>query len=306
MTYRTGILQPDILFREAFGRLVHSWINEDAKKKSSLSSGAAFAEDTIIRMRALLVLPALALVTGQNLPPFNSVVYVFPAFESHQVQTSLRHCFFNASFDPIDATDLDFQFVLVQALNGLPAPAVSFQSTNFPTKYLSYTANGTPIGSRVGIVEASDNATASWEIAPATGGGVTIKTLSTLPFLSGKLLTISTNATGPCLASKSTDAVLGQPGSEPLPSQAFIVSITPPKPYPTPSPAPPPPMVPATLVIDASHVDHVISPALRGCHMDPGFGNDVLAWTSNMVYGQAFAPGTPKVYAWSDASSAGE
>jgi len=38
-------------------------------------------------------------VTGQNLPPFNSVVYIYPAVARSPILTSLRHCFFNASFD---------------------------------------------------------------------------------------------------------------------------------------------------------------------------------------------------------------
>jgi len=45
---------------------------------------------------------------------------------------------------------------------------------------------GTPAGARVGIVEASDVATASWEVSPASGGGVTLKDTVNLALARGE------------------------------------------------------------------------------------------------------------------------
>ena len=247
-----------------------------------------------------LAAPALA-----ALPPLGSSIYLVPS--TNPLNHALRHCDYIASFDEPEQGNNDFRFTLVAALNGAPAPAYSLQSVNFPEQHLTYKPTGVPAGSRVGIAAAgADPATASWALAPtgAASGAVTLTTLSQLPSLAGLRLTQATNASGPCNAGRNHDARL-EAAVAGSPAQAFVLQTTQPSPGPSPSPAPVPPPVPAQVSIDASAPVAQINPALLGCHMDPGFGNDPMAWSSSLIYGQGFPSKEPaKVSAWHDVSTA--
>jgi hypothetical protein len=207
---------------------------------------------------------------------------------------------------PYDNGNLDFAFTLVAALDGAPLPAASFRSTNYPDHYLTQVADHPPAG-RVGIAAHPDAATASFDIVPsADGGNVTLATRSAAPALKGALLAIGDAASGPCNTQRGRepDAVLAAPGGAGG-KHAFVLSTAAPKPGPSPSPAPAPPPVPAAVAVDASAVDHAIAEAVLGCHMDPGFGNDPMAWTSTLIYGQGFPQNEPaKVKAWHDVTTA--
>lgn len=239
-----------------------------------------------------------------TLPPLNSIVYIAPAL--NPLAISFRHCDYFGSFMPVEASNLDFRFRIVAALNGAPLPAVSFQSTNFATQYLTFKPLGDPLGERAGIsvVAPADVDTASWTIA-ATGqpdGSVTLQTLSKAPALKDKLLTLGAANHGPCnVRAPSGDAIFAVRGD--AARQALLLGAMP-TPPPTPSPQPAPSSVPVALTVDARAVDHVIRKELRGCHFDPGFATSPAAWSSNMIYGQAFVRGPSSIYAWVDVSSA--
>ena len=59
--------------------------------------------------------------------------------------------------------------------------------------------------------------------------------------------------------------------------------------------------IPVDIVIDASVIDHQISPLINGCHVDQGYAHSNRGFYSQMVYGEIFEP-TPfmKVDAWTD------
>lgn len=227
---------------------------------------------TLLMLAAALSATAASLFNSTAaLPPLNSIVFITPSGKNTRDQ-SLRHCSFSASFDPYDGGNDDFAFTLIEALNGAPN-AVSFRSVNYPAQYLSLKTDGISAGFRIGIVATPDVSTASWT-ATSTGkadGGMTLTTLSTTPGLSGRMLTISTNSSGPCnLSPQKPDAVLSPPKQDAA-SQSFLIGARP-SPGPSPSPPPPPPMVPATISVDATSVDHILNPAHNGCHVDVGFG----------------------------------
>lgn len=248
---------------------------------------------TLFLLAAALSATAAALFNATAaLPPLNSIVFITPSGKNTRDQ-SLRHCSFSASFDPYDGGNDDFAFTLIDALNGAPN-AVSFRSVNYPAQYLSLKADGLPSGFRIGIVATPDVSTASWT-ATSTGkadGGMTLTTLSTTPGLSGRMLTISTNSSGPCnLSPQKPDAVLSPPkAGQDAASQSFLIGARP-SPGPSPSPPPPPPMVPATISVDATSVDHVLNPAHNGCHVDVGFG--ACAFSSCSGVGFQFPSSSP-------------
>ena len=239
------------------------------------------------------------------LPPLNTPVFILPAGRNPNLQ-ALRHCNYAASFDPYEGGSDDFSFTLVAALDHAPLPAASFRSVNFPTMYLTHSTVHPPAG-RVGITVQPNVDTASFDLTPSPdGSSFIITTRSADPALHGRRLTVSANASGPCNtnARQKPDAVLSPPAGGAL-SQDFVITGVTPSPGPSPSPAPAPPPVPATIAVDASSIDHAVAEAVLGCHMDPGFGNDPMAWTSTLIYGQGFPTNEPaKVKAWHDVSTA--
>jgi hypothetical protein len=237
------------------------------------------------------------------LPPLNSIVFVEPA--KNALTQSIRHCDFACSFMPYDSGNRDFAFTLVAALDGSQFPeSASLQSTNYPDHYLTYVSDHPPAG-RVGIAANPDAATASFDFASADGGNFSIATHSKVPALKNAFLTIGADASGPCNSGKNEPDAVFLPLMNGSPRQAFIVTATTPTPGPSPSPAPVPSPVPAAIAIDAFAVDHTIADAILGCHMDPGFGNNPMAWTSSLIYGQGFPQNEPaKIKAWYDVSTA--
>ena len=171
-----------------------------------------------------LLLPLLLGGVYAALPPLGTVVYISPS--TSKLDQAIRHCNYFASFDPFEGGNDDFSFRLVAALNGAPAPAYSFQSVNFPTMYVSYKATGLPSGMRVGIEESPDKNTASWAVAP-TGASYTLTTLSQVPSLAGKVLSVAGTHSGPCNNEREKpDAVLLTAASG-SPSQAFAIGAPP-------------------------------------------------------------------------------
>ena len=111
-----------------------------------------------------------------------------------QPSLSFRHCDGQGFVTPTQ-TNPDHDFILVAALNGASAPALSFQSVNFPTHYIAPVTDAEP--GRVGIVQAPPPNSASWLPATAAGGSVTLASLAparaAAPFLAP-----GSNLTGSC------------------------------------------------------------------------------------------------------------
>ena len=238
---------------------------------------------------AALAASAAASAATAPPPPLGKRVSFEP---TNNVGVGLRHCNYVCSADAPDGSD-DFNFVLVAALNGNKAAgSVSIQSVNFDDHFLS------PIrgGGKVGINTSPDADDASWMLTPGLSdpSNWTLVTQSKVGALSGFVLSVNASRTNPC--GDGPDVTLQAPGDAKAASQTWIVG----------APPPPPPPPPSTFTIDATVVDHVVKREFMGCHMDPGYTQDPLGWTANLVYGQAFE-GSPasKVFAWNDATSAG-
>ena len=149
----------------------------------------------------------------------------------------LRHCDF-AAFVGSCPCNPDFDFTVVKGLNGA-AGSVSFQSANFPTKYLSATPAGAHGSEKNRVtVTGVDKDAASW--SPVAGLSdptkYSFKSLSKQPLTAGGYLTSTTKATGTCAggANKGDVVVLKS-----TPSKAAATWET--HPFP---PAPPPPKGP--------------------------------------------------------------
>jgi hypothetical protein len=123
-----------------------------------------------------------------GVPPFGSIVNIVPVVQPFY---SFRHCDAQGFITMTDNDD-DHKFKLVAALNGAPN-AVSLQSVNYPTYYVAPVAGAEP--GRVGIVEAPAAGDASWAVASAPGGAITLTCLG-----AGRTgsLGVGTNLTGSC------------------------------------------------------------------------------------------------------------
>lgn len=228
-------------------------------------------------------------VTSSALPLY---VSFYPVIDT---TLSLRHCNYVASACPYEEGNEDFEFKAVKALNG-DSTAISFQSVNFPDMYL------TPIfgkGSVVplGLLDVTNTDDATFKIIPGLSDptNYTIVTQTKNTTFANTVLSLSSQNNAPChYGSPSGDIVLGTSGDTSFRTQTFVVG----------SPPPPPPPPPTTLSIDTSGVDHVIKKTFLGCHSDPGYVNEPLGWSSNLIYGQAFEkPSFIAVYAWNDIST---
>jgi hypothetical protein len=209
---------------------------------------------------------------------------------------TLRHCNYVASACPYEDGNEDFEFKVVPAKNG-DASAVTFQSVNFPDMFLQPIFTEGSANPPLGIADLSNSDDASWKAVPGLSDptNFTIVTQSKNTTISGFVLSLSSLNNAPChYAAPSGDIVLGKPGDGSYRTQTFVVG----------SPPPPPPPPPTFLTIDTSSVDHVVEQRFLGCHVDPGYTNEPLFWSSNLVYGQAFEkPPFISVYAWNDVSS---
>jgi hypothetical protein len=235
----------------------------------------------------------LSVVAALAAPPpaLNSVVSI-TSFADPSL--SFRHCNYVASFHVADPSEPDdFQFKVVPARSGAPLPAISLQSINFPSMFIAPTGKGNAIG----IVENADTDDASWNVVAGLAGPAntsSIVSLSKNAAFAGLFITYGTTRNAPCAYSAPNfDAVLDA-GTVAAASTVYLMA-----------PPPPPPPPPTLVTIDASAIDHVLPDRFLGCHMDPGYTNDPLAWTANMVYGSAFVHGPQSVYAWTDATTPG-
>ena len=151
----------------------------------------------------------------------------------------VRHCSY-AAFVGSCPCDGDFDFTVVKGLSGV-AGSVSFQSVNFPTKYLSATPAGAAGAEKNRVtLTGVDKDAASW--TPVAGlsdpSKFSFKSLSKVPLTAGGYLTSDTKATGGCAggANKGDVVVLKAP-----PSKAAATWETHAHPPPPPRPPPPPP-----------------------------------------------------------------
>ena len=219
-------------------------------------------------------------------PPVGSRVSFEPTYDFSR---GLRHCNYVASADPPDGSD-DFNFRLVAPLNHDVTPgSYSIQSINFNDHYLSPIAGK---GATVGINTNPDADAATWTLTP----GITDPTNWTLvtqsKAMAGLVLSVNASTTSPC--GRGPDVVLAAPGAAHALGQTWIVG----------NPPPPPPPPPSSVSIDATAVDHVVKREFMGCHSDPGYTQEPLGWSANLVYGQAFESSpSSRIFAWNDATS---
>ena len=241
----------------------------------------------LLLLAITLLLGAAAAAAPFSFPPAGARVSFEP---TTNVGIGLRHCNYVASADANDGSD-DFNFKIVSAINGNASPgSVSVQSVNFDDHYLS------PVGSSAALgINAGPNADdASWTLTPGLADPTnwTLVTQSKNAALSGFVVSLNASRANPC--GDGQDVVLAAPGAASAIAQTWIVG----------APPPPPPPPPSTLVIDATAVDHVVKKEFMGCHADPGYTNEPLGWTANLVYGQSFESSpASKISAWNDVTS---
>jgi hypothetical protein len=239
------------------------------------------------------LLPFAALAAVSALPPLNTRVAITP---TNSLGTGVRHCSFQLSTTDTDEGNDDFSFRLVAGLNGV-AGDVSFQSVNYDDHYICPQAS---LKGYVGIgeigVACADNLDASWHALPglADASNSSFTSSSSNAAFSGLYLTRNNSATCICcdVSGGWKDIILATAGAGL--SQTFLVG----------SPPPPPPPPPAVLVVHAGTIDHRISKKFLGCHSDPGYTQEPLGWTADLVYGNAFqASPSSKISAWNDVTS---
>ncbi len=225
----------------------------------------------------------------------------------------LRHCNYIVEATPIEGGSNDFNFKVVNALNGAcdpshtpqstspspptphPSPAgdssaVSFQSMNYPTRHLSIiTGSFAEIG-RLGIDEQPDPYNASWVIVSGLADPTNFSLISQsrTPAFNGGYVTLSATDSGGCNYGPPSGDVYVAPKGQGV-SQTWILG--------TPPPPPPPPA--ATVTVDTqAGPDHPMNTWFMGCHSDPGYTQEPRGWYSQLVYGESFEQGTTSVFAW--------
>ena len=135
---------------------------------------------------------AAAAPAAAALPPLGSVVQLSPLALP---ALSFRHC--DAQGYVTDGADDDHFFTLVAALNNVSG-AFSFRSVNFPEWFIAPVTTAEP--GRLGLVQAPAAADASWQLAPAAGGGYTLT-------LAGRgSAAVGSNLTGSCAANYAPPA----------------------------------------------------------------------------------------------------
>jgi len=185
--------------------------------------------------------------SSQFNPPINKTVWIATSpIDSSSFNGSiyLRHCSYVVSSCTYDPGNLDFQYITVPALNG-DVTAVSFQSFNFPTKYLTTSSFQTPSG-RLGIVgppDPLDINTASWKIlAGSSQSSIVIKTQSKDPNFENQVISLLALNSDPCNWPLPDGDLVLAPLTNPISStQLFNFVYSQPPPGPTPPPPPPPP-----------------------------------------------------------------
>eukprot|EP00047_Mylnosiga_fluctuans_P024921 m.176110 g.176110 ORF g.176110 m.176110 type:complete len:817 (+) comp9956_c0_seq3:6-2456(+) len=233
---------------------------------------------------------ALLLACARAAAPLGPVAgYIFPL---SNLQLGLRHCNYVCSATPKEPGVQDFGWVIVPALSGAPDPAVSFQSVNYPTYYLTIADQAT---GAVGIAENPDKYDASWTLAtplykPLSNLSYSIRSASTGAF-AGKYITASNQNKAPCgYAPPSGDALLTD-GSAAAASTWNLGTG---------------PSNGTSVIVD---VGTVINPAVNrkfmGCHHDYGFAQAPRGFTSNLIYGSSFEKGTFSVPSWTNYQSPG-
>jgi hypothetical protein len=225
-----------------------------------------------------------------TLPPFGHLHTIAPLAN---LNLGIRHCTYVASFNPFEPDNTDFSFNLVASLNG-NSQLVSFQSTSFPTYFLSIinTTSGT-----VGIVESGNVDDASWSLIaplspppPDTTNAYTIVSASKGQF-GGKYLTAATTTTMPCsYTSPCGDTTVTDGTIYGSARSTFIIGDLPPSP---PNPE-------AVIFVDTSTVTNPqVNKKFMGCHHDYGFAQAPRGFYAEMIYGNCFDKGTQGVSAWS-------
>ena len=116
----------------------------------------------------------------------------------------IRHCDYQAFATENESGDDDFNFVIIPALNGAGSSAVSLQSVNFPTMYLTsaISASGGSEPGRLGLaVATSDLDAASFQMSNVSGTNSTSIVLQSLSSaFKGYYIGMNGQLTGGCAA----------------------------------------------------------------------------------------------------------
>ena len=153
--------------------------------------------------------------------------------------TLLRHCSFEV-FVADCPCDQDMDFTVVPALNKV-AGSVSFQSTNYPAKYITASGDGhTKQSNRVMVLDVSDKDAASFSVEAGLSDPTkfSFKTHGTKPAVAGGYLTAATKASGTCAGGANKGDIIV---SKTVTNKAAATWETHSHPPPPPRPPPPPP-----------------------------------------------------------------
>jgi hypothetical protein len=186
----------------------------------------------------------------------------------------LRHCSFQV-FVADCPCDKDMDFTVVKAING-KAGSISFQSTNFPSKYLSAVGcKDEPTRVMLATPAAGDKDAASFSVEPGLSDKTkySFKTDESEPSaVAGAYLTATTKATGSCAGGPNHgDVIVTKSPADKAAATWETHSHPPPPPRPPP---PPPPKSPWA---------HYASPGVVGSaeivSTQPFHGKDSLSMT---------------------------
>ena len=207
----------------------------------------------------------------------SGVISLISATDSNLIA---RHCNYELfACNGHSGPDDDYNFRAIPALNRAPG-ALSFQSINFPDRYISISKDGGVESGRLGIDSPVDNNDASFAVVSGLSDHslVSLRSLSTGQFQNA-YMAINNKLEGACSSSyslPSSDIILSL---SPLSSAAATWNIS----------APPPPKPQNhTLTIHADQILHRIDPMYMGCHSDSGYTHQPRGLYSQMIFGEVF------------------
>lgn len=191
-----------------------------------------------------------------------------------------RHCSFQLfACHERSTPPEDYLFVAIPALNHAPS-AISFQSVNYPDRYISLLSETTGVeAARLGIEAPGDPNDASFAVVPGLSDPRLVSLQAFSPKFRNSYVAINNQLEGVCAgsySSPSSDIILT---SSPSSSAAATWNIFVP---------PPPPPQNHTVIVRADEVLHTVNPLYMGCHSDSGFTHQPRGLYAQMVFGEVF------------------
>lgn len=162
---------------------------------------------------------------------------------------------------------------------------ISFQSVNFPTKYIAPIDTEEP--GRLGIVDAPAAADASFAVVAGLANASALSFRSQAAgALNGAYLALDGTLRGKCAGFYSPPASDLALVAAPAKGNATWELVQPP---------PPPPVL---VTVNSDNVTHDVNPFFLGCHSDSGFVHQARGFYSQMVFGNSFEASLPEGPAW--------